>query len=583
MRPRMITAVLGGWLALAAVGPANLALAQECTGTDVAELVSGCSVLAGNQDFAMQLYAPASADLQTPHGVRNALNRTVVFVHGYSVVNTALPPVLFEDGSEGVIAAWQADGISVVAMAPGNSKTDRVEDDARALQQAIGMLNGYRGASAFPLVVLGHSMGGLAARIALAKMEADGVAHHVALYISYDSPHSGVNVPQGMQNLKVKLDEWAAMTEADFIAIDPGWKGVFDLASFLGIATTLDPSKIQGVPDPTTPEAQQMTIQGVVAPAEYPAFMSLLGAVGFPKVRKIAVSNGNTRGVPNTQTVSPGDSLFYFTGAKGNSAASIRGTFEVFTDSPGATCFTSHAYYDGLLENHDGGTKNATSPMGITLMDQLSGGTLDYATEMLKAADAAAASFHEPSYRGAADSAIPFVPTSSALALPVSTADGDIAGIVAGGGTPFDRVFAIGDLPAFAANIDHNTIVVPDALSDEITALFTCTMGRSEQGSDLDHDGMDDPCDDDDDNDGVPDDVDNCPTIPNPDQANADSDELGDPCDPTPNPQAKGCGCSVARGASSKDLGFAMLLLGLGLGLLCARRGAVRSPSGRQR
>ncbi len=37
------------------------------------------------------------------------------------------------------------------------------------------------------------------------------------------------------------------------------------------------------------------------------------------------------------------------------------------------------------------------------------------------------------------------------------------------------------------------------------------------------------------DNDGVPDLLDNCPLHPNPDQADADRDGLGDVCDPTPN------------------------------------------------
>jgi hypothetical protein len=36
------------------------------------------------------------------------------------------------------------------------------------------------------------------------------------------------------------------------------------------------------------------------------------------------------------------------------------------------------------------------------------------------------------------------------------------------------------------------------------------------------------------DNDGVPDDIDNCPTVPNPDQANEDGDRFGDACDPCP-------------------------------------------------
>ncbi len=523
--PQRIIAVCFG-LTIAA----SPALAAECTGADATELVRGCSVLTGNEDFELRLYASSGADLKTPQGIRNALNRTLVFVHGYGVVDTALPPVLFESGDAGVIDALQATGIGVVAMAPGDSKTDRVEDDAVALRAALKLLAGYRRAEAFPMVVFGHSMGGLIARIALAKAQADA-GHDVALYISYDAPHSGVNVPQGMQNLKVKLDAWAAMTKADFVAIDPGWEGVFNLAKLVGVTSVLDPDNVGGIPDPVSVQAQQMTIQGVVNPSAHTAFMGLLNDAGFPQVKKVAVSNGNTKGILNTQAVAPGGELFYFTGAKGNSAASVRGTFEVFTDRPGATCFKSHVYYDGLVRNHDGGRKDATSPASLVAMDHRSGGTLDYAGEMLAVARASASGFHEPSFRGAANSAIPFVPTSSALGLDVSTADSALAGIVAAKGTRFDEVFAIGDLPAFKSNLDHNTLVIPNTLLAEIKAVVSCHLAINGQENDADTDGVDDACDADDDNDGVRDGDDNCPRAPNELQTNSDTDGLGDACD----------------------------------------------------
>ncbi|MEM9490067.1 MAG: thrombospondin type 3 repeat-containing protein, partial [Myxococcota bacterium] len=53
----------------------------------------------------------------------------------------------------------------------------------------------------------------------------------------------------------------------------------------------------------------------------------------------------------------------------------------------------------------------------------------------------------------------------------------------------------------------------------------------SEDGPDSDSDGLCDSGDDDDDNDGIGDAGDNCPTVPNPDQADRDSDDLGDACD----------------------------------------------------
>lgn len=50
---------------------------------------------------------------------------------------------------------------------------------------------------------------------------------------------------------------------------------------------------------------------------------------------------------------------------------------------------------------------------------------------------------------------------------------------------------------------------------------------------DTDGDGQPDRCDGDDDQDGVPDTLDNCPLVPNADQSDIDGDGIGDACAPT--------------------------------------------------
>jgi len=76
------------------------------------------------------------------------------------------------------------------------------------------------------------------------------------------------------------------------------------------------------------------------------------------------------------------------------------------------------------------------------------------------------------------------------------------------------------------------------------------------------------PCeqalDPDTDGDGVPDSVDNCPLVPNPDQSDVNNSGMGDVCDPTPYQGLNttgGGGCAVGTGGSGGPLAVAFALL----------------------
>ena len=76
-----------------------------------------------------------------------------------------------------------------------------------ALAERLDWINApyNRAANADETIVFGASMGGQVARFALAWMEQQGLCHRSKLYVSFDSPHRGANVPVGIQHMFDRL------------------------------------------------------------------------------------------------------------------------------------------------------------------------------------------------------------------------------------------------------------------------------------------------------------------------------------------------------------------------------------------
>jgi hypothetical protein len=86
---------------------------------------------------------------------------------------------------------------------------DFIERNAMLLVELIGIINA---SNVEQNVIIGPSMGGLISRYALNYMENQNLTHNTRLWISFDAPHLGANVPIGFQHmfnyLAYGLDTW---------------------------------------------------------------------------------------------------------------------------------------------------------------------------------------------------------------------------------------------------------------------------------------------------------------------------------------------------------------------------------------
>ncbi|MDO7885950.1 T9SS type A sorting domain-containing protein [Hymenobacter cheonanensis] len=82
-----------------------------------------------------------------------------------------------------------------------------LQHNAMVLVELLQWINqpANRTADADETLVIGASMGGQVSRFALAWMEQQQLCHNSRLYVSFDSPHRGANVPLGLQYLFDRL------------------------------------------------------------------------------------------------------------------------------------------------------------------------------------------------------------------------------------------------------------------------------------------------------------------------------------------------------------------------------------------
>lgn len=186
-----------------------------------------------------------------------------------------------------------SDGITVI-----DGGADFIQRNAFILVELINTINGLKTGSE-ENVVIGPSMGGLISRYALRYMEQNALEHDTRLYLSFDSPHLGANVPIGVQY----LFNYMVNGDPEITAAEPLVSGLLNSAAakqmlvdhYLGHVDTGGVEQTAGSHPP------------VGAPNFRNAFQSELNAMGFPQnTRNVSIVNGSGIG---TQTGSPGLTL----------------------------------------------------------------------------------------------------------------------------------------------------------------------------------------------------------------------------------------------------------------------------------
>lgn len=176
---------------------------------------------------------------------------------------------------------------------------DYVQRNAMILVELINQINAQKVGNA-QNVVIGPSMGGLISRYALRYMEQHNLNHDTRLYISFDSPHLGANVPIGFQH----LFNYMGFGPVGDVTMQALVNGMLKSPAAREMLIDHFEGHLQSGSITEFVTSPASALQPVGCPNYRTAFQTELNTMGFPATtRNVSIANGAGNG---TMTGTPG-------------------------------------------------------------------------------------------------------------------------------------------------------------------------------------------------------------------------------------------------------------------------------------
>ena len=256
-------------------------------------LIIKISILLGSLTLNGQSFTATGFQYHYRVGADNTLDKPIVILEGFDIDDSKSASSHYNDWS-GFLDVLENHGYDVIALSY-NDPYKSMHDNTQHLKDFIKEVNNKK-AGNYEMTIIGQSMGGVIARMALAELEDESYDHQAGLYVSFDAPHRGANIPLGIQTFTENFFEVDLVEELSAYYI------IFDIFIRLFTLGSVD------LPEPHivymnalhSTAAQQMLIyhsKHSENDNKYEDLQSYLENLGYPqKSKNIALINGNNIG-----------------------------------------------------------------------------------------------------------------------------------------------------------------------------------------------------------------------------------------------------------------------------------------------
>ncbi|MCA0348852.1 MAG: T9SS type A sorting domain-containing protein [Bacteroidetes bacterium] len=241
--------------------------------------------------------------------VDGVLDKPIILVDGFDPGDTRNTTTIYDLLNYGTNQNFADDlrnqGFDIVVLnfptytIPGTTTVidggaDYIQRNAYILVELLNQINAQK-VGTEKNVVIGPSMGGLISRYALRYMEMNNLVHDTRLYLSFDSPHQGANVPIGFQH----LFNYMAYGPLGNAAVQPIVDGLIKSPAARQMLIDHMEGHLQsGSAFEFNTAAASLLPTG--APNFRTAFQDELNTMGFPTLtRNVSIANGAGNGTMN--------------------------------------------------------------------------------------------------------------------------------------------------------------------------------------------------------------------------------------------------------------------------------------------
>ncbi len=240
-----------------------------------------------------QTFTATGFDYSYQIGDDNTFDKPIIILEGFDIENSVTAQELYNDW-ESLVSILESNGYDIITLSYENPYKS-MHDNSQHLKDLITEVNNKKTGN-FELTLIGQSMGGVIIRMALTELENEGYDHQTGLYVSFDAPHKGANIPLGIQTFTDDLSEIDAVELLDFLVYD--WFGFIVKVWSFGIVGLNNPfdSFLDALNSTASRELLIYHFKNHTNNL-FSDMQDYLDNLGYPqKSKNIALINGNDRG-----------------------------------------------------------------------------------------------------------------------------------------------------------------------------------------------------------------------------------------------------------------------------------------------